>query len=181
MWPNPPALTEMTVANRGVGKQTTAQIALRFDQDVAPLKPTVVVIEAGVNDLRTIAEVPERRARIVADCEANLRILVERSRALGATVVLMTVIDVGDVPFWRWPFWTDDVRAAVREVNAFLPSLAGDHVVLFDAAPVVDDDRGRIKPAYQLDFLHLVPAGYDALDEKLIPLVRGLPPRSPAP
>jgi lysophospholipase L1-like esterase len=175
MWPPPPALSGYALVNRGVGYQTTAQIALRIDADVAPLHPAVVVLEAGVNDLKAIATLPERRSQIVADCEANLRLIVDRCRAMGATVVLMSVFDIGDVPIWRQPFWSDDVRAAVREVNAFLPTLTGEHVLLFKSAEVLDDDRGRVKPAYQLDYLHLLPAGYEALDERLLPLVRSLP------
>jgi lysophospholipase L1-like esterase len=180
MWPTPTALTEYTVLNRGVGNQTTAQIALRIDADVAPLHPAVVVLEAGVNDLKTIADIPERRSQIVADCEANLRLIVDRCRAIGATVILMSVFDIGDISIWRQPFWSDDVQAAVREVNAFLPTLTGDRVVLLPSAAVLDDEHGRIKPAYQLDFLHLVPAGYEALDEKLLSVVRGLPSRASA-
>jgi len=182
MWPTPPELTGYTVVNRGIGYQTTAQIALRIEADVAPLHPAVVVLEAGVNDLKEIADLPERRSQIVADCEANLRLIVERCRASGATVIVMSVFDIGDLPVWRRPFWSDEVPAAVREVNAFLPTLAGDHVLLLDSGAALDDDRGKVKPAYQLDFLHLVPAGYDALDARLVPLVRGLPaPSSPTP
>ena len=72
MWPTPTALTEYTVVNRGVGQSDDSAIALRIDADVAPLHPAVVVLEAGVNDLKTIADIPERRSQIVADCEANL-------------------------------------------------------------------------------------------------------------
>ncbi len=37
--------------NRGVGGETTAQIAQRFDRDALALSPDVVVLWAGVNDL----------------------------------------------------------------------------------------------------------------------------------
>lgn len=174
MWP-PPALPGYTVVNRGIGYQTTAQIALRIDADVVPLHPAVVVLEAGVNDLKTIADLPAQRTRIVADCEANLRRIVNRCRAAASTVVVVSIFDIGDVPLWREPFWSDDVAAAVREVNAFLPTLTRDGVVLLDAGGVLDDARGKVKPPYQFDYLHLNPAGYDALDEKLVPLVRALP------
>lgn len=175
MWPAPDGVAPYVVVNRGIGYQTTAQIALRIDADVVPLHPAVVVFEAGVNDLKTIADVPERRAAIVAECEANLRRIVERLRATGATVVVVGIFDIGDVPAWRTPFWSDDVAAAVREVNAYLPTLARDGVVFLEVAPVLDDDRGKVKPAYQLDHLHLLRSGYLALDEKLVPLVRSLP------
>src|ERR1044072_6898399 len=37
--------------NRGIGGQTTPQMLLRFRQDVVALKPKVVVILAGTNDI----------------------------------------------------------------------------------------------------------------------------------
>jgi lysophospholipase L1-like esterase len=175
MW-GKPALDELAVVNRGVGNQTTAQVLLRLDADVAPLHPSVIVLEAGVNDLKGIAELPARRAEIVAECEANLRTLVARCRGLGATVVLTSIFAIGDLPVWRRPFWSDDVDVAVREVNAFLRTLAGGRVVFLDADPVLDDARGKIQPAYQYDFLHLDGEGYRALDAKLVPLVRTLTP-----
>jgi lysophospholipase L1-like esterase len=174
MWKPPPPMP-YTVVNRGIGYQTTEQILMRFDADVAPLHPAVIVLEAGVNDLKSIAQFPSRRAEIVADCEANLRRIVDDGRKAGATVVLVSVFDIGDLSLWRRPFWSDDVRAAVRDVNVFLAGLAGDHVVLFDTRPVLDDDRGAVKPAFQIDYLHLNEAGYDALNGALVPLVNALP------
>ncbi len=174
MW-GEPAVDGYAVVNRGIGNQTTAQVLLRLDADLAPVRPAVVVVEAGVNDLKSIAELPARRAEIVADCEANLRTIVERCRGLGAEVVLLSVFRIGDVPFWRKPFWTEDVDAAVLEVNSFLRTLSGDRVVFLDVDPVLDDARGKIRPAYQYDFLHLAPPGYRALDDALAPVVRALP------
>jgi glycosyltransferase involved in cell wall biosynthesis/lysophospholipase L1-like esterase len=175
MWPEPAAATGYRMLNHGIGYQTTEQILMRVDDDVVRLRPTVVVLEAGVNDLKAIAEFPARRAQIVADCEANLERIVDRCRRAGATVVLVTVFDIGDVSLWRRPLWSADVAAAVRDVNAYLPKLAGDHVVLFEAAPVLDDDKGTIQKDYQLDYLHLSAAGYSALNRKLLPLLSALP------
>jgi lysophospholipase L1-like esterase len=135
----------------------------------------VVVVEGGVNDLKTIAEFPPRRAEIVADCKANLATIVDRARRLGAEVVLVTVFDIGHVPVWRRPFWSDEVEVAVREVNAFLPQLAGDKVVLFDANAALEAEPGTIRPEFQLDHLHLTQAAYATLNERLVPLVASLP------
>jgi lysophospholipase L1-like esterase len=176
MW-TPPSLPEFEVVDRGVGNQTTAQVLLRIDADVKPLRPAVVVLEAGVNDLKTIPQFPDRRAEIVAACEANLRTIVEELSGDGGTVVLTTVFAIGDVPLWRKPFWSDDVASAVREVNAFLGTLATGRVVLFDADRVLDDANGKIKPNFQFDYLHLVPAGYAALNDALVPLVKTLAQR----
>jgi lysophospholipase L1-like esterase len=174
MWTDPKAPAGFSIVNRGIGYQTTAQIALRIDPDVVPLHPGVVVLEAGVNDLKSIATFPDRRAGIVADCEANLARIVRRCTDMGAAVVLVTVFDIGSVPRWRMPFWSEDVEASVKEVNAFLHTLAGDHVVLLDAAPVLDDETGHVAPGYQLDYLHLSPAGYAVLNARLEPLLASL-------
>jgi lysophospholipase L1-like esterase len=175
MWPAPVPTADYSFVNRGIGYQTTAQLLLRIDADVMSLHPAVVVVEAGVNDLKTIADFPSRRGEIVADCEANLATIVRRCREAGAAVVLTTVFDIGDVPVWRRPFWSSDVGVAVREVNAFLARLAGEGVVLFDASRVLDDDDGRIAPGFQFDHLHLSPRGYAALNARLAPVLAALP------
>ena len=46
-----PALFGATVLDRGIGGQTTPQILLRFYPDVVALRPRVVHIMAGVNDI----------------------------------------------------------------------------------------------------------------------------------
>jgi lysophospholipase L1-like esterase len=175
MWTAPASVPGYAVVDRGIGRQTTAQILLRFDADVVALHPAVVVLEAGVNDLKTIAAFPEKRAEIIADCKANLKTLVDRTVAAGAEVVLVTVFDIGSVPLWRKPFWSPAIEAAVRDVNAYLPSLVGPRVVLFDANAALETSPGEIRGDYQLDHLHLTPAGYGALNERLVPLIASLP------
>jgi lysophospholipase L1-like esterase len=174
MWSPPTAPPGYHVVNRGISFQTTAQMLLRVDEDMAGLHPAVVVFEGGVNDLKAIASFPERRTEIVANCETNLRRIVERCQQAGATVVLTSVFAMGDLPIWRRPFWSSDVSAAIREVNAFLPTLTGNKVVLFDANPVLVDERGVIRREYQLDYIHLSSPGYAALNERLGPLLSTL-------
>jgi lysophospholipase L1-like esterase len=170
MWGRP-AVAGFTVANRGIGWQTTAQILARVDSDLLAAHPDVVVLEAGVNDLKVIAEFPERRAEIVGDCEANLTKIIEACRRAGATVIVTSIFELGDVSLWKRPFWSSDVGVAIREVNAYLAKLAGDHVILFDANVSLDDGRGEVQRAYQADYLHLNDAAYTALNRKLLPLV----------
>jgi lysophospholipase L1-like esterase len=177
MWKTPSALTNWDVVNLGIGYQTTAQALPRFDYDVAPLHPAVVVFEIGVNDLKDLSMFPERRDEIVRACEENIAAMVAKARGIGARVVLATVFDLGDAAIWRRPFWTPaPVAAAIMEVNAFLRTLANGDVVLFETAPVLDDVAGKVRASYQVDHLHIVPAGYDALNEKLVSIVRAFPP-----
>ena len=48
---NPSYFEEKSYINRGIGGQTTPQMLIRFKQDVVDLKPSVVVILAGTNDI----------------------------------------------------------------------------------------------------------------------------------
>jgi lysophospholipase L1-like esterase len=174
MWPEPPQVAGYRVVNRGVGNQTTAQVLMRVDSDLVPLHPAIVVLEAGVNDLKAIPQLPEQRAQIVADCEANLQRIIDRCRQTGASVVVVSVFGIGDLPLWLRPFWSADVDVAIREVNAFLRRQASGKVTYFDADPVLGGS-GRIERAYQRDYLHLSSAGYEALNGRLLPLLGALP------
>lgn len=176
MWPAPTPSPRYHVLNRGISYQTTAQMVLRLAPDVLSLHPAVVVLEAGVNDLKTIASFPARRPEIVAHCERNLETIVDQCRDAGATVVIVTVFDIGDLDLWRRPFWSDGVEDAVREVNGFLRTLVGGKVILFDANAVLEDSSGKIQRAYELDHLHLSSAGYAALNSRLSPLLAPLRP-----
>jgi lysophospholipase L1-like esterase len=174
MWSTPEVLGAYQFVNRGIGRQTTAQILERFDHDVPPLRPNVVVIEMGVNDLKAIPVLPERRDEIVATAKQNIRQVVARTHALGASVVLVTVFPLGSVPISRELFWSDDVARSITELNAFIDTLAGGGVTILHADEVLADASGRVRSPFALDTLHLTPLGYAALNErKLVPLLEG--------
>jgi lysophospholipase L1-like esterase len=172
-WPAPD-LGQFEFINRGVGSETSVQSIQRFDYHVKPLRPQVVVIQVGINDLKTIPLFPEQKEAIIANCQMNIRQIVEKSMDSGATVILTTVFPTGRVPVDRRPFWSDDVTAAIEQVNAFVRSLAGDDVLVFDAYEVLVDDIGRIRPEYGRDLLHLSDEGYVRLNEAFVPILIGL-------
>jgi lysophospholipase L1-like esterase len=172
MWSTPAALPAYQFVNRGVGRQTTAQILNRFDHDVPPLHPDVVVLEMGVNDLKAIPVLPERRDEIVAAAKHNIREVVAKTRALGARVVLFTVFPLGSVPLTRELFWSDEVARSIAELNAFVDTLACDGATVLHADEVLADESGRVRSPFSLDMLHLTPLGYAALNEhELAPLL----------
>lgn len=173
-WPEPP-VTEYRFVNHGIGGQTTEQIRGRVDQHLKAAAPNVVLIQAGINDLKTIALFPWRRDEIVRTCESNLQFIVQQAEQSGATVILTTIFPPGDVPLARRQFWSPDVVPAVNQVNDFLRNLRGDHVIVFDAWKVLQRD-GRLQAGYGIDTLHLSRQGYDALNESMI---REVLPRIP--
>jgi len=166
-WPAPAALDEIEFINRGIGAQTSTQVAQRFDYHLKPLQPQIVILQAGINDLKTIPLFPDQKERIVANCKANIQQIVSQSVASGATVILTTIFPVGKAPIERKPLWSDDVAASVDEVNAYIHALTEDDVVIFDAYSILADDDGTMKAEYSEDELHINDRGYEALNNEL--------------
>ncbi|HLA15241.1 MAG TPA: GDSL-type esterase/lipase family protein, partial [Gemmatimonadaceae bacterium] len=79
---------------RGIGGQTTPQLLVRFRQDVVALKPKVVVILAGTNDIAG-----NTGPSTIEMIEDNLASMAEIARANGIKVVLSSVLPVYD---YRW-------------------------------------------------------------------------------
>jgi lysophospholipase L1-like esterase len=159
---------------RGISSQTSAQSQQRFSAHMSSLKPDVVVIQLGINDLKTVALFPERKRAIVENCKANIKQIVEDSQKQGAVVILTTVFPVGRVPLARRPFWSNDIEIAVRDVNDYIATLAEEDVLIFDAFSLLANKNGKMKRRYQIDELHLNKQGYDVLNQKLVPLIESL-------
>jgi acyl-CoA thioesterase-1 len=77
--------------NRGIARQTTPQMLVRFRQDVIALKPAVVVIQGGTNDVAGISG-PGTRGTI----SDNLTSMAELARANGIRVVLASILPICD-------------------------------------------------------------------------------------
>jgi lysophospholipase L1-like esterase len=173
-WPAPATNRAITFLNRGIGAQTSAQVALRFAAHVQPVRPDILILQVGVNDLKTIPLFPARKAEIIAACRDNIRRIVADANNLGATVILTTIFPVGRVPLERQVFWSDEVAASIAAVNSDLRALGGDKVILFDAYTVLADGDGLLRAEYTLDTLHLNDRGYAALNQALAPLLNQL-------
>jgi lysophospholipase L1-like esterase len=77
--------------NRGLAGQTTAQMLVRFRQDVVALKPKAVIIQGGTNDIASLLT-PGTEA-LVLD---NVRSMTEIAQANGIRVVIASVTPVCD-------------------------------------------------------------------------------------
>ncbi len=175
-WPFPSEMPRFEFYNRGIGNQTSTQVVARFQEHVTPLQPDLIIIQVGVNDLKTIPIFPERREEIVANCKANIERLVNQSLALDAVVVLTTIFPLGEVPLERRLFWSGDVAVAIDEVNEFISSLEQEEVLVLNTGVVLADDEGQVRKAYSRDLLHLTETGYEALNEKLVIVLRDVVP-----
>jgi acyl-CoA thioesterase I len=138
--------------NRGIGGQTTPQMLVRFRQDVIDLKPRVVVILAGINDIAGNTG-PETLEQI----EDNLTSMAELAAANHIPVVLCSVMPAFDIP-WR-PGTTPAPK--VVALNEWIKSYAAEkHHVYVDYHSAMKDERDGLPAALSHDGVHPLPAGY---------------------
>ncbi|MCO7464176.1 MULTISPECIES: SGNH/GDSL hydrolase family protein [Stenotrophomonas] len=138
--------------NRGISGQTTAQMLVRFPQDVLALKPQVVVILAGTNDIAGNTG-PSTQAMI----EDNLHAMVDLARAHGIAVVLASVLPVSDYP------WLPGTAPApkVRALNTALKRYAdAQQMVYLDYYTPMANKAGGLDPQLADDGVHPTAKGY---------------------
>ncbi len=171
-WP-PPDLPDFLFVNRGVPGQTSTEALRRWTAYGAPVRPDVVVLQIGINDLTAVSFFPEETASLVVQSQNNIRQLVSQMTAGGATVILTTVFPAGYLRLDYREFGLSEIGSLVVEVNNYLTILARPQVILFDAYTLLSEN-GLVKGQYTLDLLHLNSAGYAALNLSLIPLLLNL-------
>jgi acyl-CoA thioesterase I len=137
---------------RGISGQTTPQMLVRFRQDVVALKPSVVVILAGINDIAGNTG-PSTQA-MIAD---NLMSMTEIAKANGIRVVLSSVLPAYDFP------WRRGIGPAPKVValNAWMKCYAAQAgAVYLDYYSKMVDARGGLSPEMASDGVHPTEAGY---------------------
>lgn len=154
--PPEPPVAGVTWVNRGISGQTTPQMVLRFQQDVIHLKPNVVVIFAGTNDIagNTGDMTPEQT-------EDNLTTMAELAHANGIQVVLCSILPAFDFP------WKPGRVPAQKIValNSWIKSYAAEHgYVYVDFYSAMVDARGGLPATLSKDGVHPLPAGYAVMN-----------------
>ncbi|UCG57790.1 MAG: hypothetical protein JSU70_23360 [Phycisphaerales bacterium] len=172
-WDPLPSLSNCQSVNRGVSGETTAQAVLRLDRDVIGLGPSIVVVQAGINDLKAIGLFADRADEIVNSCFENLKTIVSRAVASDIHVVILTVFRPGPVDLLRRPVWSREIGPAVEAINGMIRTLNGPGVTVVDSDSILVVGR-RINPEYTLDTLHLTAAGYERFNTSIEPLLQGL-------
>jgi lysophospholipase L1-like esterase len=137
---------------RGISGQTTPQMLVRFRQDVIALRPAVVVILAGTNDIAGNTG-PSTLGMI----EDNLISMVQLAQASGIRVVLSSVLPVYDYPWHRGL----EPAPKIVALNAWMKGYAAEHdAVYLDYYSAVVDARGGFQQALTEDGVHPTEAGY---------------------
>lgn len=170
-WPAPISIDDIQYANRGVGGQTSTQVAQRFEESVYPVQPKVIVIQICINDLKMVPFLRGIEAEIIEHCKSNILEMIELADEINAHVVVTQIFPLARVTWTDRLYYGEEIDDAIDEVNRFLLSLDADHVTYLETSSILADSSGRMKEEYALDFLHLSDSGYAALNRELVPIL----------
>jgi lysophospholipase L1-like esterase len=150
--------------DRGISGQTTPQMLIRFRQDVIDLKPKVVVMLCGINDIAQNTG-PSTLEMI----EGNIASMAELAKMNGIKPILCSVLPAYDFP------WRPGLEPAEKVValNKWIKSYAEKNGFIYlDYFSSMADEKHAMKKEYSEDGVHPNKAGY-AVMEKILDKVLG--------
>ena len=143
--------------DRGISGQTSPQMLIRFRPDVIELKPAVVVILAGINDIA------ENNGPITLDAVlGNIVSMVQLAKANNIQPVMCSVL-----PANRFP-WRPSILPAgkVIELNKMLSTYAAEHKIVYvDYYSAMVDDQQGLPKKYAEDGVHPTLEGYKVMEQ----------------
>ena len=146
--------------NRGISGQTTPQMLIRFRQDVISLKPKVVVILAGTNDIAENTD-PSTLKMIIN----NIISMAEIAKTNNINVILSSVLPAFDYP-WRTGLKPNEKIPALNKLLKEYTNQNG--IIYLDYFTPMVDEKNGFKEAYTYDGVHPNKKGYLAME----PLVK---------
>tara|TARA_B100000767_G_scaffold231814_1_gene223409 strand:+ start:966 stop:1607 length:642 start_codon:yes stop_codon:yes gene_type:complete len=138
--------------NRGISGQTTPQMLLRFRQDVINLKPSIVVILAGINDIAQ--NTGPSTIEMIAN---NIISMVELAKANQINVIICSVLPAFDFP------WREGLKPAekVIKLNALLKAYSNKNKLEYvDYYSAMVNDSNGLKKELGEDGIHPNKDGY---------------------
>ncbi|MBR3102104.1 MAG: hypothetical protein IKH19_10190 [Muribaculaceae bacterium] len=165
---HPQFFTENQLIGRGVSGQTSSQMVARFRLDVLNLRPSVVVINAGTNDIAENTGPYNEELTM-----SNIVSMVELARLHRIQVVLTSVLPSDG---FVWNTSITDAPAKIASLNERISRYAQDHAI-----PYVDYYKQMVVPAtgaliaeFTYDGVHPTGAGYEVMEALLLPVVTQL-------
>lgn len=142
--------------NRGIGGQTTPQMLIRFNQDVIDLKPQVVVLLAGINDIAQNTGPTTLEA--IMDNLSGMALL---AKSHGIKVILCSVLPAYDFP-WRPGL---EPAGKVMALNRMIRDFAEKNDFYYlDYYSALVDSRNGMQKKYARDEVHPTVEGYQVME-----------------
>ena len=150
---------------RGIGGQTSSQFVVRFRPDVINLKPTLVVINAGTNDVAENTGPFDLQTTF-----GNIVSMVELAKANKIKVILTSVLPAAK---FGWNKNITDAPAKIEALNALIKEYAKKNKIPYVDyyTPMVTGPERALNPAYSKDGVHPTAEGYEVMEALIKPVI----------
>lgn len=166
-WVNihPEFFTENGYIGRGISGQTSYQFLLRFRNDVINLKPKLVIINAGTND------VAENTGPF--DLEktfGNIASMAEMAKANKIKVILTSVLPASE---FKWNKKITDSSERIEALNAKIKEYAEANKIPYVDyyTPMASGPERSLNPDYSKDGVHPTLEGYLVMEALIQPVI----------
>lgn len=155
-WKSDRPFFSSTYINRGISGQTTAQMLMRFKQDVITLKPYVVVILGGINDIA------QNQGHVTLEQTFNnISAMAALAKKNNIKVILSSVLPAEDF------YWKPGLQPAlkIKKLNAMIKSYCLRNKLYYvNYYSAMVDQRGGLQKIYSEDGVHPNIRGYKVME-----------------
>ena len=162
---HPGFFTANHLVGRGISGQVSSQMLARFRQDAINLKPRIVVINCGTNDIA------ENNGTYDEDITMdNIISMTELALAHGIEVVLTSVLPCDG---FLWNTSIKDAPEKIHRLNARIKEFADNNpqVHYLDYFSYMTLDGRSLNSNFTEDGVHPNPNGYDVMEVKLMEML----------
>ncbi|MBL7214994.1 MAG: SGNH/GDSL hydrolase family protein [Phycisphaerae bacterium] len=144
----------LNIQNRGIGGDTTGALLTRWDTDCIALKPDIVSLMIGINDLwRKFGESRETQRMYIGPVEyqTNLTELLQRTKnECGSQLILMEPYMFSDNPtdsmLNELPRYIDIVHTLAQQFEAVLVPVHTSYMALKQKRPAIEWANDAVHP-----------------------------------
>ena len=162
---HPEFFKENGYIGRGISGQTSFQFLLRFRNDVINLKPALVIINAGTND------VAENTGPFDLDITfGNIASMAEIAKANKIKVILTSILPASG---FRWNKKITDAPERIEALNAKIKEYAKANKIPYVDyyTPMVTGAERALNPDYSKDGVHPTLEGYLVMEALIKPAI----------
>lgn len=141
--------------NRGISGQTSPQMLIRFRADVIALKPTIVVILAGANDIA--GNTGPSTLEMITD---NIFSMAELAKAHQIKVILCSVLPAYDFDWKPGSFPAEKIVTLNKNIKKYADA---NEILYLDYYSALVDEQKGLKANYADDGVHPNKAGYEVM------------------
>ena len=171
------AYFDCPVINLGVKGETTGLIRNRFPLEIMPLTPSVIIIQGGLNDIRSGVRTDKNPDAVIASIITNTKWMIQNAKKVTPNVFVISILPVRSkcllpkMKLLTIPIANRSrINECVKKANQELRNLTSiENVVFVDLFKIVKDESDELDISYaQPGGIHINLKGYETMSKYIL-------------